>query len=172
MLSVNGEVPVSEGMKLLRLRNAGNLVFVYSDLPMKYMRKPFIRYVNGFVCSSGRYGSMGCSALSLHPLEREHLLDVIDRLKQADIAYTLYTYDTGSCTGDPKTFTENIDPETEDVYSLSTDDPKRAKEILTDVIVRDDGFILFPEITIEDAIRDIAESLDADPAETRILTNI
>ena len=80
-LAIKTDVPESAQEALKVLRAAGNKVFICTGRNPAYVKKFFSEYADGFICSNGRMAFMGDEVLYDHPLSREQIIDIEERLE-------------------------------------------------------------------------------------------
>lgn len=96
-------VPESAQKGIHALRDNGNLVFICTGRSYRYAHKNFYPYANGFITSNGRYAQMGCcEVLYDHPLSREEIQNIKEKLDQIHAGYTFFSNDAGYYGGNEK----------------------------------------------------------------------
>lgn len=79
-LAIRTDVPESAEEALKTLRANGDKVFICTGRNPAYVKKNFSEYADGFICSNGRMAFMGEEILYDHPLSKEQIIEIEEKL--------------------------------------------------------------------------------------------
>ena len=86
-LAIKTDVPASAEEALKVLRANGDKVFICTGRNPAYVKKNFSAYADGFICSNGRMAFMGDEILYNHPLSREQIVFIQEKLDEIGGGY-------------------------------------------------------------------------------------
>ena len=94
-LAIRKDVPKSAEEALVKLRSRGDLVFICTGRSLSYVRDNFSQYADGFICSNGRLAVKEDEVLYDHPLTKEQVEEIVQRLSSIDCGYAFFEKDAG-----------------------------------------------------------------------------
>ena len=86
-LAIRTDVPKSAEEALKVLRANGDKVFICTGRNPAYVKRNFSAYADGFICANGRMAFMGDEIIYNHPLSREQIVDIQNRLNETGGGY-------------------------------------------------------------------------------------
>lgn len=150
-LAIKTDVPESAQEALKVLRAAGNKVFICTGRNPAYVKKFFSEYADGFICSNGRMAFMGDEVLYDHPLSREQIIDIEERLEKTGGGYLFNGEHHGYYGGEEEGY-EVIASVQQDGYAIKETDPDKMDHVYAlDVWFRS----VEHRLQMEEAVKDI-----------------
>lgn len=123
-LAIRTNVPESAQKALKELREAGNLVFICTGRNPAYVKLNFSEYADGFICSNGRLALMNDEIIYDHPVSKEQLQIIEDKLDPIGGGYLFNGTEKGYYSGDEEGFNVLSKVQHED-YAVKEKDPAK-----------------------------------------------
>lgn len=105
-LATGTQVPASARKAIRLLRNKGDLVWICTGRPLKYAKKNFYQYANGYIVSNGRQGFTCCAKIYDKPLTKEQVQRISRTLDQIGAGYIFFEGNRGCYYGPDYGFAE------------------------------------------------------------------
>lgn len=147
---------------LRKFRMKGNMVCLCSDLNRHALKSRYYALANYYMADGGEFISGGCYVL--RNVRSEYLDKVISALNEEDIRYSFAPEDPDAC-GGQILYAHNGESLSNDeytyaVYFASQEQKKACGELLKEYCTlhmtdEHNGYLLFNDITVKDAARDL-----------------
>lgn len=127
-LAIRTNVPESAQEALRQLRANDGLVFICTGRNPAYVKKNFSQYADGFICSNGRFAFKGEDVLYDHPLSKEQIEEIQEKVIAAGGGY-LFNGEEHGYYGGPDEGFEVMAGMQQSGYAIRCTDPDQIKNV-------------------------------------------